>query len=63
MNSLVVLFFAAILAGFALLRLPDVLFVADFRAFFDIVGVLAIIVFSFVLIYMALTALFNKSWR
>ncbi|MGG5254205.1 hypothetical protein ACQYAD_11985 [Neobacillus sp. SM06] len=63
MNSLVFLFLAAIFAGFSLLKLPAVSFVPDLQPFFQIVGVLAIIIFSFVILYMALKALFNKGWR
>jgi hypothetical protein len=63
MNSVAVLFLAAILAGFALVNLPPVSFLADLHSFFFIVGGLVIIVFSFVIIYMALKTLFHKSWH
>ncbi|XJZ28951.1 hypothetical protein ACF5W4_09260 [Bacillota bacterium Lsc_1132] len=63
MNSLVFLFLAAIFAGFSLIKLPPVSFVPELQPFFLIVGVLAIVIFSFALLYMALKALFNKGWR
>jgi threonine/homoserine/homoserine lactone efflux protein len=61
MNPLVVLYFAAILAGFALAHIPAVGFLAGLTTFFTIIGALAIIIFSVVLLYMALKALFNRA--
>ncbi|AIE59814.1 hypothetical protein [Bacillus methanolicus] len=57
MNGLVLLYFAAILSGFALLRLPEPSYLSGLSPFFDIVGVIAIIVFSFVILYMGVREL------
>jgi hypothetical protein len=62
-HSVTFLFLAAILAGFALVNIPDIPLLAGLHTFFVIVGVLAIIVFSFVILYIALKALFHKSWH
>lgn len=62
-HSVTFLFLAAILAGFALVNIPDVPLLAGFHTFFLIIGALAIIVFSLVILYMALKTLFHKSWH
>jgi hypothetical protein len=61
MDNRVILFLAAILSGFALIRVPladsfleSVSFVAD------IIGILTVLVFSLVLIYKGVRGLFNK---
>lgn len=53
------LFLACILAGFALLYMGTIPFLVSLAPFFHIVGQLAILVFSFALIYLGLKALFR----
>jgi hypothetical protein len=62
MDRLANLFLACILAGFALIHMPvsAVSFLSSLSSFFVVVGVLAILVFSFVLIYLGVKALFTK---
>ncbi|MEM5016593.1 MULTISPECIES: hypothetical protein [Metabacillus] len=61
MDRLIFLFLAAILAGFALVELPLAgTFLASLAPFTTVVGVLAILVFSFVLIFHGVKSLFNK---
>ncbi|MCM3595279.1 hypothetical protein M4D55_05690 [Metabacillus idriensis] len=60
MDRLIFLFLAAILAGFALLELSLPAFLAFLAPFITFVGTLAILVFSFVLIFKAFKALFKK---
>jgi hypothetical protein len=61
MDRLIFLFLASILAGFALVRMPlEGTFLASIEPFTTVVGVLAILVFSFVLIYNGVKSLFNK---
>ncbi|MCQ6282187.1 hypothetical protein [Bacillus sp. EB600] len=62
MNSIVFLFLAAIFAGFALVHLPVVAFLTGLYPFFNLIGVLAILIFSIVLLALALKALFKKPW-
>lgn len=61
-NSVALLFLASILAGFALLKLPPLagLFAMPF---IKIIAILAILIFSFALLYMGVKALFSGSWR
>jgi amino acid transporter len=60
MNGIVWIYLASILAGYALLHLPATTFLSSLAPFFDIVGVIAIIVFSFVLLYTGVKTLFNR---
>ncbi|MFY0760124.1 hypothetical protein AB1K32_14740 [Metabacillus dongyingensis] len=61
MDRLIFLFLAAIFAGFALVEMPLAgTFLASIEPFTTVVGVLAILVFSFVLIYNGVKSLFNK---
>ncbi|MGZ4159282.1 MAG: hypothetical protein ACXVNF_00565 [Neobacillus sp.] len=60
MKSLAFLFLACILAGFALVNLPAISFLSGLFPFFHIVGALAVLVFSFALIYEGLKAFFSK---
>ena len=59
MDRLAGLFLACILAGFALVHLPGISFLAGLASFFHIVGALAILVFSLVLLYLGIKALFK----
>jgi hypothetical protein len=61
MDRPVLLFLAAILAGFALVKVPlsGTVFAA-FTPFTNFIGILAILVFSLVLIYKASLALLRK---
>ncbi|WP_071460522.1 hypothetical protein [Bacillus massilinigeriensis] len=63
MNNPVLIFLAAILAGFALLNLPDIALLANLVTFFQIAAAIAIILFSFVLFYIALRTLFSGCWK
>ena len=60
MNYLALLFLACILAGFALVHLPAISFLLGIYAFFHIVGALAVLVFSFALLYLGVKALIHK---
>lgn len=60
MNQFAALFLACILAGFALIKMPTIGFLAALYPFFHIVGALAILIFAFALIYYGLKALFKK---
>jgi hypothetical protein len=60
MDRLANLFLACILAGFALVHLPGISFLAGLSSFFHVVGALAILVFSIVLLFLGVKALFNK---
>jgi hypothetical protein len=61
MNSWIFLFLAAILAGFALIEVPLTgTFLASIAPFTTVVGVLSVLIFSFVLIYKGVRYLFNK---
>lgn len=63
MNSIVFLFLAAIFAGFALVHLPVVALLAGLTPIFNLIGVLAIIIFSIALLVLALKALFKRPWH
>jgi hypothetical protein len=58
--NLVALYLACIIAGFTLTRLPNIPFLASLGNLFDIIGVLTMLVFSLVLIYMGVKALIKK---
>lgn len=60
MNYAAALFLACILAGFALIKMPTISFLAGLYPFFHLVGALAILIFAFALIYYGLKALFKK---
>lgn len=60
MDRLANLFLACILAGFALVHMPGISFLAGLASFFHIVGALAILVFSLVLLYLGIKALFKE---
>ncbi|MGG0718496.1 hypothetical protein ABE096_13010 [Robertmurraya massiliosenegalensis] len=61
MDRFILLMLASILAGFALLRVPlDDTFLASIAPVTDIIGVLAIVVFSLFLIYKGVMALVRK---
>ncbi|PLR92682.1 hypothetical protein [Bacillus sp. T33-2] len=62
MLETVILFFACILAGFALYRLPGIEMISGLMPFFQIVAVLAIIIFTFSLLYLGLRTLFSRNW-
>jgi hypothetical protein len=63
MNSIVFLFLAAIFAGFALVHLPEVALLTGLTPILNLIGVLAIIIFSIALLVLALKALFKKPWH
>ncbi len=60
MNQVAVLFLACILAGFALVNMPAISFLASLSSFFTVVGALAILVFSIALLYLGVKALFTQ---
>jgi hypothetical protein len=61
MDRMILVFLASILAGFALINVPlGGTFLAGLAPFTTIIGVLAVVVFSLVLIYHGLKALFSK---
>ncbi|MEL3972544.1 hypothetical protein AAEO50_09650 [Rossellomorea oryzaecorticis] len=51
MGSSIWLFFLGILSGFALLRVPLTGFLAPINPIIDVIGVLAILLFSIILIF------------
>jgi flagellar motor component MotA len=59
MNQLAVLFFACILAGFALIKVAAVTFLSSLSSFIIIVGALAILIFALALLYLGIKALFK----
>ncbi|MGQ4664733.1 hypothetical protein AB3Z07_10950 [Metabacillus halosaccharovorans] len=61
MNSRIFLFLATIFSGFALIRIPLAdTFLASIEPVTTIIGVLAILLFSLVLIYYGVRNLFSK---
>ncbi|MFZ3578344.1 hypothetical protein [Virgibacillus sp. DJP39] len=61
MQHLVLLYLACILAGFALTNIPTTaLITASIANFFVIIGGVAMIVFSLVLLYLGVKALLGK---
>jgi hypothetical protein len=61
MDRFIFTMIAGILAGFALLKVPlDVPFLSSFQTIITTIAIFAIVVFSFVLIYKAVMALFSK---
>ena len=57
--ELILLFFASILSGFALMSVEPVSFLSFLGPIFDIVGALAVIIFSLVLIFKGVKSLFK----
>lgn len=60
MNSWIFLFLASILAGYALTEVPLPGFLASLTPVTSVIGSLAVLVFSLILIYRGLRDLFNK---
>lgn len=61
MDRLILLMLASILAGFALVKVPlSGTFLAGLEPITDIIGILAILIFSLLLIYKGLMALLGK---
>ncbi|MEH7255554.1 hypothetical protein V7111_25940 [Neobacillus niacini] len=58
--ELILLFLAAILSGFVLMSVELVSFLSFLGPIFDIVGSLAMIIFSLALLFTALKKLFNR---
>ena len=58
--ELIFLFLAAILSGFVLMSVELVSFLGFLGPIFDIVGSLAMIIFSLALLFTALKKLFNR---
>lgn len=57
--ELILLFLASILSGFALMSVEPVSFLSLLGPIFDIVGALAVIIFSLVLIFKGVKSLFK----
>lgn len=62
MDRIVFLFLAAILAGFALIKVPLGDFLWQLQPIISIIGVLTVLVFSSVIIFRALMALIGKKF-
>lgn len=60
MRDTVLLFLASILAGFALMNMEAVSFLSGLESLFDMVGALAILVFSAGTLWMGVKSLFGK---
>ncbi|KQL32466.1 MULTISPECIES: hypothetical protein [Bacillaceae] len=61
MDRLILLMLASILAGFALLKVPlEGTFLAGLEQIINLIGILAIIIFSLFLIFKGLMALLGK---
>jgi len=61
MDRFILLMFACILAGFALLKVPLAgTFLAGLEPITNIIGILAIVIFSLILIFKGLVALVGK---
>lgn len=61
MDRLILLILASILAGFALVKVPlSGTFLAGLEPITDIIGIVAILIFSLFLIYKGLMALLGK---
>ena len=59
MVNAALVFFVSMLAGFALRAVSDANILYGLDSFFEIAGILVIIVFAFALIYLGFKALFN----
>jgi sensor histidine kinase YesM len=62
-NPIVLLFLACILSGFAILNVAPYISGLLSLPVLKIIGVLAILIFSFVIIFIGLRTLFNGGWR
>ncbi|RSD27570.1 hypothetical protein [Mesobacillus subterraneus] len=62
-GSNVLLFLAAMLAGWALIKFGPGLLTLATLGLFEIIGVLVIVIFAIVIIFIALRVLFNGGWR
>ncbi|EIJ81356.1 hypothetical protein PB1_00385 [Bacillus methanolicus PB1] len=60
MNGIVWIYLASVLAGYTLLNLPATSFLSGLTPFFDFVGVVAMIVFSFALLYTGVKELISR---
>ncbi|MBD1382566.1 hypothetical protein [Metabacillus arenae] len=61
MDRIIWTFLASILAGFALIKVPLTnTFLESLSPFVVVIGVVTVLVFSFVLIYYGVKTLFNK---
>ena len=61
MDRFILLMLASILAGFALLKVPlSGTFLAGLEPIINLIGILAIVIFSLVLLYKGLMALLGK---
>ncbi|MFB6468761.1 hypothetical protein ACE38V_18545 [Cytobacillus sp. Hz8] len=61
MYQVALVFFACILAGFGLIKIPAVwIFAGSFLVFLKVVGVIVIIIFSLALLYLGFKALFSQ---
>lgn len=61
MDRLILLMLASILAGFALLKVPlEGTFLAGLEQIINLIGILAIVIFSLFLIFKGLMALLGK---
>ncbi|TCP31565.1 hypothetical protein EV207_10254 [Scopulibacillus darangshiensis] len=63
MERLPLLYFACVLAGFALLKVPvGGTFLAGLDQVLDIMGILAVTIFSIVILYLGVVALLKKKF-
>jgi hypothetical protein len=62
-SSNVLLFLACMVAGWALMKVGPLLFTLATLKFFGIIGVLVIVVFALVIIFIGLRVLFSGGWR
>ncbi|QGQ47393.1 hypothetical protein [Metabacillus sediminilitoris] len=60
MNNWIFLYLAGILSGFALIEVTLTGFLASLTPFTTVIGALAVLVFSLILIYKGVRDLFNK---
>ncbi|MCM3767325.1 MULTISPECIES: hypothetical protein [Bacillaceae] len=60
MNQTAVLFLACILAGFALVKMPAISFLAGLSSFFHVIGALAILIFALAILYYGVKALIKS---
>ncbi|OIK12405.1 hypothetical protein BIV60_16555 [Bacillus sp. MUM 116] len=60
MKDLAILFLVSIIAGYALVHLPAVSFLAGLAPLFHIIGALAMLVFALAILYLGAKALFKK---
>ncbi|WP_423801428.1 hypothetical protein [Neobacillus sp. SAB-20_R2A] len=60
MNQTAILFLACILAGFALVKMPVIPFLASLASLFHVIGALAILIFALAILYLGAKAFFKK---